>query len=78
MGRIYAQQRRKSEIAEAIEMHYWPRFNGDQLPTTNEAALVAMADRIDTLCGIIGIGKTPKGSADLLVSVVHRLVWFRL
>ena len=45
-------------------MHYWPRFNGDQLPKTNEAALVAMADRIDTLCGIIGIGKTPKGSAD--------------
>ena len=65
MGRIYARAHdEKPQLAEAIEMHYWPRFNGDQVPTTHEAAFIAMADRIDTLCGIIGIGKTPKGSAD--------------
>jgi glycyl-tRNA synthetase beta chain len=65
MGRIYAlEQGASAPVAQAIEMHYWPRFNGDPVPSTQEAALVALADRVDTLCGIIGIGKTPKGSAD--------------
>ena len=65
MGRIYAlEHRAEASVANAIEMHYWPRFNGDRLPSTKAGAAVAIADRVDTLCGIIAIGKTPKGSAD--------------
>ncbi len=65
MGRIYAKAQDASEdVANAIEMHYWPRFNGDHLPNSKAGAAVAIADRVDTLCGIIAIGKTPKGSAD--------------
>lgn len=51
-------------VASAVEQHYWPRFAGDNLPETKEAACVAMADRLDTLVGIFGIGQTPTGSKD--------------
>ena len=51
-------------VAAAIEQHYWPRFAGDALPDSPEAATVALADRIDTLTGIFGIGQPPSGSKD--------------
>lgn len=51
-------------VADAIEQHYWPRFAGDQLPASPEAASVALADRLDTLVGIFGIGQIPTGSKD--------------
>ena len=51
-------------VVEAIEQHYWPKFSGDALPTTNEAASVALADRFDTMVGIFGIGQVPTGSKD--------------
>lgn len=65
MGRRYALFAKETEqVASAIEQHYWPRFAQDQLPSSDVAALVALADRLDTLCGVIGIGKIPKGNAD--------------
>jgi len=51
-------------VADTIEQHYWPRFAGDALPASPEAAAVALADRMDTLVGIFGIGQLPTGSKD--------------
>lgn len=51
-------------VADAIEQHYWPKFSGDQLPSTPESAALAIADRLDTLVGIFGIGQSPTGSKD--------------
>ena len=51
-------------VVTAIEQHYWPKFAGDQLPETPEASAVALADRLDTLTGIFGIGQIPTGSKD--------------
>ena len=51
-------------VAEAIQSHYLPRFAGDQLPSSAEACAVALADRVDTLVGIFGIGEPPTGSKD--------------
>ena len=51
-------------VATAVEEHYWPRFSGDQLPSSPEASAVALADRLDTLVGIFGIGQAPTGSKD--------------
>ncbi len=64
-GRHYALNDGLSDaVADAIEQHYWPKFSGDQLPSSPESAAVALADRLDTLVGIFGIGQTPTGSKD--------------
>jgi glycyl-tRNA synthetase beta chain len=52
------------EVATALVQQYWPRFSGDQLPETDTACIVALADRLDTLCGIFGIDQAPTGSKD--------------
>ena len=52
------------EVANAIQSHYQPRFAGDALPSTPEATALALADRLDTLVGIFGIGQAPTGSRD--------------
>ncbi len=65
MGRIYAKLDKEPEaVAEAIAEHYAPRGRGDALPASKAGAAVAIADRLDTLVGILGVGKAPKGSAD--------------
>ena len=51
-------------VAQAIEEHYLPRFAGDDLPMSAEASALALADRLDTLVGIFGIGEPPTGSKD--------------
>ena len=51
-------------VAHAIEEHYYPRFAGDALPSSPEATAVALADRLDTLVGIFGVGQPPTGSKD--------------
>ena len=51
-------------VAQAIEEHYLPRFAGDTLPKSAEASALALADRLDTLVGIFGIGEPPTGSKD--------------
>ncbi len=65
MGKQYALlSGEKAEIAQGIAEHYLPRFAGDVLPASDIGAFVALADRMDTIVSIIGIGKAPKGSAD--------------
>ncbi len=65
MGREYARASGEpQEVALAIEEHYLPRFSGDRLPSGDVGAIVGIADRLDTLCGLFGIGKPPSGAAD--------------
>jgi glycyl-tRNA synthetase beta chain len=65
MGRVYAQHDGEpSEVAEAIFEHYLPRGAEEKLPRTDGGALLGMADRLDLLAGVFGIGKEPSGTAD--------------
>lgn len=65
MGRYYAlHDGEDARVAEAIESHYRPRFAGDRLPEGNLALAVALADRLDQLTGIFGIGLPPTGDKD--------------
>lgn len=65
MGRYYALHHSEPPIvAQAIEEHYFPRFSQDMLPSSLEGAAVALADRIDSLVGIFGLGKEPTGDKD--------------
>ncbi len=52
------------EVAAALKEHYQPKFAGDELPATTTGTIVALADRVDTLSGIFGIGQKPTGSKD--------------
>lgn len=52
------------EVAEAIKESYLPRFAKDDVPQTPTGICVALADRLDTLVGIFGIGQNPKGDKD--------------
>lgn len=64
-GYYYAQaEGLDHQIAMALKEHYLPKFAGDELPTTLTGTVVALADRIDTLTGIFGIGQKPTGSKD--------------
>ena len=65
MGRYYAaHDGEPPEVSAAIEQHYWPRFAGDALPKGPVALSVALADKLDTLVGIWGIGLVPTGDKD--------------
>lgn len=65
MGRYYAQASGENEeISVAMEEHYLPTGAGDRLPGHATAKAVALADRLDTLTGIFGIGQKPTGSKD--------------
>ncbi|HFC8517645.1 TPA: glycine--tRNA ligase subunit beta [Neisseria weaveri] len=65
MGKYYARLDGESEeIAQAIEAHYQPRFAGDDLPQSTTATAVALADKLETLVGIWGIGLIPTGDKD--------------
>ena len=65
MGMHYARHDGEDEaVALAIKEQYQPRFSGDELPSQDIAAAVALADKLDTLVGIFGIGQTPKGDKD--------------
>ncbi|MCH9643302.1 MAG: glycine--tRNA ligase subunit beta [Gammaproteobacteria bacterium] len=65
MGYYYAKKSGESdECATAIKEHYLPRFSGDKLPETEQGSALALADRIDTLVGIIGIKLFPKADKD--------------
>jgi glycyl-tRNA synthetase beta chain len=65
MGRVYAlHDGVEPPVAEAIFEHYLPRGAEDRLPEGDLGALLGMADRIDQLVGIFGIGKEPTGTAD--------------
>jgi glycyl-tRNA synthetase beta chain len=65
MGRYYAEHDNEPrEVAQAIDEHYMPRFAGDELPQTKTGQAVALADRLDTLLGIIAAGQIPSGDKD--------------
>jgi len=65
MGRYYAEHDGEpASIAAAIEQHYWPRFAGDALPAGPVAQAVALADKLETLAGMFGIGALPTGDRD--------------
>ncbi|MDF9400502.1 glycine--tRNA ligase subunit beta [Vibrio sp. 1180_3] len=63
MGMHYARHDGEAEeVAIALNEQYMPRFAGDDLPTNGVSSAVAMADKLDTIVGIFGIGQAPKGS----------------
>ncbi|AGH79949.1 glycyl-tRNA synthetase subunit beta [Psychromonas sp. CNPT3] len=65
MGMYYARFDGEDEaVAIALNEQYLPRFSGDKLPTSLVACAVSLADKLDTLVGIFGIGQAPKGAAD--------------
>jgi glycyl-tRNA synthetase beta chain len=65
MGHVYALNDGEDPIvAAALEQHYWPKFAGDRLPESSVASAIAIADRLDTLVGLFGIGQPPTGSKD--------------
>ena len=65
MGRYYAlNDGEPRPVADAIEAHYRPRFAGDRLPEGDIACAVALADKLDTLAGMFGIGQQPTGEKD--------------
>ncbi len=65
MGRHYARiAGYENHIADAIEQHWWPKGQGAELPKTDDAALIAIADRMDTIVGCFAVGLEPSGSAD--------------
>ncbi|MDE1478229.1 glycine--tRNA ligase subunit beta [Xenorhabdus bovienii] len=65
MGMHYARHDGEAEdVALALNEQYQPRFSGDELPSTVVSCAVAIADKMDTLAGIFGIGQHPKGDKD--------------
>ena len=54
----------EQDVAAAIVQQYWPKFAGDRLPENLTACALGLADRLDTLVGIFGIGQAPTGSKD--------------
>lgn len=65
MGRYYAQQQNETpDVAEALDAQYQPRFAGDALPASALAQALAIADKLDTISGIYGIGQVPTGDKD--------------
>jgi len=74
MGRYYAlHDGEPQEIAEAIEDHYKPRFQGDELPRSTVGLCVALADKLETLVGLFGIGQVPTGDKDPFALRRHAL-----
>ena len=56
IGRYYAKALGESEVANAIEQQYWPKYSGALLPKTDVAVSVALAEKLDTFVGMFGIG----------------------
>ena len=65
VGRYYALHDGESPpVADAIAQHYWPRFAGDALPQGPVAVCVALAEKLESLAGLFGIGQVPSGDKD--------------
>jgi glycyl-tRNA synthetase beta chain len=79
MGRYYAQHDGLGDdIAFAIEDHYKPRFAGDELPRNIVGICVALADKLETLVGMFGIGQIPTGDKDPFALRRHALGILRM
>ncbi|OFE13287.1 glycine--tRNA ligase subunit beta [Pseudohongiella acticola] len=65
MGQYYARYDNESgEVANAINEQYQPRFSGDAVPASETGAVLAVAEKLDTICGLFAIGQPPTGSKD--------------
>ncbi|MEQ6434631.1 glycine--tRNA ligase subunit beta [Comamonas sp. w2-DMI] len=79
MGRYYAQNDQlATAVADAIEDHYKPRFAGDELPRGDVGVIVALADKLETLVGMFGIGNLPTGDRDPFALRRHALGVIRM
>ena len=79
MGTYYAKHDGEpAEVATAISEHYQPRFAGDALPATRTGTIVALADKLETLVGIWGIGLAPTGDKDPFALRRHALGILRM
>jgi glycyl-tRNA synthetase beta chain len=79
MGRYYAlHDGLAADIADAIEDHYKPRFAGDTLPRGQVGTIVALADKLETLVGMFGIGQIPTGDRDPFALRRHALGAIRM
>ena len=79
MGRYYAtHDGENSEVAAACSEHYMPRFAGDVLPQTQTGTILAIADKLETLVGIWGVGLAPTGDKDPYALRRHALGICRL
>jgi glycyl-tRNA synthetase beta chain len=79
MGKYYALSEGLSEeVAFAIEDHYKPRFAGDQLARSVVGIIVAMADKLETLVGLFGVGQGPSGDKDPFALRRHALGLIRM
>jgi glycyl-tRNA synthetase beta chain len=79
MGRYYALADGESpKVADAIEQHYRPRFAGDELPDAGVAMALALADKLETLAGLFGIGQQPTGDKDPFALRRHALGVIRM
>ncbi len=79
MGRYYAQHDGlHADVADAIEDHYKPRFAGDALPRSRVGTVVALADKLETLVGMFGIGQIPTGDRDPFALRRHALGVIRM
>ena len=79
MGRYYAQHDGlNADVADAIEDHYKPRFAGDSLPRGKVGTVVALADKLETLVGMFGIGQIPTGDRDPFALRRHALGVIRM
>jgi glycyl-tRNA synthetase beta chain len=74
MGRYYAiADNENPEVAQAIAEQYLPKFSGDALPQTKTGTALALADKLETLCGIWGVGQQPTGDKDPFALRRHAL-----
>ncbi len=79
MGEYYAKHDGEAdEVALAIREHYQPRFAGDELPSTTVSLAVALADKLETLSGLFGIGQMPTGDKDPFALRRHALGVLRM
>jgi len=79
MGRYYAlNDGLGADVADAIEDHYKPRFAGDDLPRNDVGLVVALADKLETLVGMFGIGNLPTGDKDPFALRRHALGMIRM
>ncbi|MGE5470374.1 MAG: glycine--tRNA ligase subunit beta [Bacteroidota bacterium] len=79
MGRYYAlHDGLAADIADAVEDHYKPRFAGDSLPRGMVGTVVALADKLETLVGMFGIGQIPTGDRDPFALRRHALGAIRM
>ncbi len=79
MGRYYAlADGLTADVANAIEDHYKPRFAGDSLPRNEVGSVVALADKLETLVGLFGIGQIPTGDKDPFALRRHALGVLRI